>query len=659
MLHGKCHRKPSKVTEPERVTMPDGPGSNDRFVTVRARSPTQIRAQRDGTRRAARIRGGPMARIIIDAGHGGSARVGSSSAYGSRGPNGTLEKDVTLDIARHVVARLGAGAALTRRDDINLSLGSRAAHAQRDGADVFVSIHANSGAPEMSGPETWVHPDAGDRSHRLAGGIQAALERLGGRYGGSAESRRGPMAVLSPAVLGRRTSACLVEVDYLSSSRGEQRLRDPGERARIGAAIADAIKDHVARYGDAAADEFASKQGGSVRMPPPPILNQVRRAHGLIGSLASRATDTSLGFGVRGDSGRVLLLISTVVPEGATNRTCTVRVRNASGTVLDRTLEMQTGSHHHLERMYLDVTDGDYTIEIVNNSNSAVRFDVELTWHAATIQGRRFGRTAVALDRPSPDPFIIPDPGSYRGQGLIQFVRVWADWFGHYARWRSGVPAEAYPSFPHSAICELELTLDNGGRGYGTGFYIGPETILTCGHNFRMGSRHTTNVMVRPGKSPYQSIFPERAFAIPNWRDVVHPNWAASQDFDWDMAVFHTPGLPAPNNNYFTLPNMTPNQDQNIVVCGYGKFRGDSVPASDEGQTMDGGHITSATEHQYHFPIQAIPGHSGSPVFWNDMVIAILTGPRMLGANNAAPLSDYENRGVRLTPEKLDWITSR
>jgi N-acetylmuramoyl-L-alanine amidase len=207
-----------------------------------------------------------MARIIIDAGHGGTSRAGSSSAYGSRGATGLLEKDVTLDIARHVVARLGGDAALTRTDDSNLPLGARAAQAVRDRADVFVSIHANSGPPEMSGPETWVHPEAGADSHRLAGGIQRALERLGGRLGGSAESRRGPMAVLDPGALGRSPAACLIEVDYLTNPRGERRLGDPGERAAIGAAIAGAIREHVGerRYGQ---DPAAAPSAAEVIAP--------------------------------------------------------------------------------------------------------------------------------------------------------------------------------------------------------------------------------------------------------------------------------------------------------------------------------------------------------------------------------------------------------
>src|SRR5687767_6697728 len=99
-------------------------------------------------------------RIVIDPGHGGIERTGNSSCYGSRGPSGLLEKDVTLDIARRVVERLGGGATLTRSGDSNLSLGARARRASSDGADVFVSIHANSGGPHDVGPETWVHPKA-------------------------------------------------------------------------------------------------------------------------------------------------------------------------------------------------------------------------------------------------------------------------------------------------------------------------------------------------------------------------------------------------------------------------------------------------------------------------------------------------------------------
>jgi len=598
------------------------------------------------------LRAASMARIIIDAGHGGSARSGNSSAYGSRGPSGLLEKDVTLDIARQVVARLGGDAALTRTGDSNLSLGARAAHASRDGADVFVSIHANSGPPEMSGPETWVHPDAGAGSHRLAGGIQRALERLAGRYGGSAEGRRGPMAVLSPGAIGRRTAACLVEVDYLSNPRGEQRLGNPGERAAIGAAIAGAIREHVEahRYG----------QQASVRIPPPAVINQVDRANGLVSSLRSGATDTSLGFGVRGATGRVRAIVHTTLPDGASG-SVTVCLRKNGQVVTDQTFQIQGGLHMLPSHLYWNVDDGDYEISFVNGSRDAVRIDVDLQWLPAAHQGRhggRYGVAAGALDRPDPDPFIIPDPAEYAGGGVLAAARVWLTWFGRYSTWRAGVSDAAYSFFPHTAICELEIAYDDGNSGFGTGFYIGPEKILSCGHNFKSGSAHATSVVVRPGKRPRMSVVGHQ-FAISDWRRLVHPNWAAREDHDFDLAVLRTPGLSAPSGQVFTLPTMTPAATQDIVVCGYGKFVNHPDPMEGQGQSMDGSHITHASDEQYHFPIQAIPGHSGSPVFWpaqENMVIAILTGPRFLGAGNTAPISDFENRGVRLTPTKNDWI---
>jgi N-acetylmuramoyl-L-alanine amidase/V8-like Glu-specific endopeptidase len=450
-----------------------------------------------------------MARIIIDAGHGGSARAGNSSAYGSRGPSGLLEKDVTLDIARHVVARLGGDAALTRQGDLNLPLGVRAAHAARDGADVFVSIHANSGPPEMAGPETWVHPDAGADSHQLAGGIQRALERLAGRYGGSAESRRGPMAVLSPGVLGRRTAACLVEVDYLSNPRGEQRLGDPGERATIGAAIAGAIREHV----------------------------------------------------------------------------------------------------------------GD----------------------------RRYGQDH---QRTRQDPWIEP-PIDYNVTTLEQANQIWSQLLRQYGEWRTGVPASGYTNFPHSAICQLKLyAAGSSNPGYGTGFYIGREKILTCGHNFKLGSNTTTRVIVQPGHSGVSSLYPEREYSV-NAQSVVHPRWWSSEAAAWDLAVLHVPGLPAPGGS-FSLPNQSPSGSTLLVMCGYGKFPGSDWAT--QGQTMHGVPAEStriAPDTQGWFmPIHGIPGHSGAPVFSGAMVVGVFT--RMTG-----PTGDFDpnyNYVVRLDPERLAWI---
>ena len=79
--------------------------------------------------------------IVVDAGHGGTDP-------GAVGASGTREKDVTLDVARRLAARLQRGGryrvVLTRAGDETLSLAQRVEHANAANADLFVSIHVNA-----------------------------------------------------------------------------------------------------------------------------------------------------------------------------------------------------------------------------------------------------------------------------------------------------------------------------------------------------------------------------------------------------------------------------------------------------------------------------------------------------------------------------------
>lgn len=79
--------------------------------------------------------------IVIDPGHGGEED-------GARGPAGTLEKDLTLDVARRLKAmiesRLGIRVLMTRDDDALVPLDERAAMANNNKADLFLSLHANA-----------------------------------------------------------------------------------------------------------------------------------------------------------------------------------------------------------------------------------------------------------------------------------------------------------------------------------------------------------------------------------------------------------------------------------------------------------------------------------------------------------------------------------
>ncbi|NBY30356.1 MAG: N-acetylmuramoyl-L-alanine amidase [Sphingobacteriia bacterium] len=91
-------------------------------------------------------------RIVLDAGHGGH----DSGCKGK----GSLEKVVTLEIARKVADQLrkripGLQVHLTRNEDKFIELHERAGIANRLNADLFVSIHCNSGGAKAHGTETF------------------------------------------------------------------------------------------------------------------------------------------------------------------------------------------------------------------------------------------------------------------------------------------------------------------------------------------------------------------------------------------------------------------------------------------------------------------------------------------------------------------------
>jgi N-acetylmuramoyl-L-alanine amidase len=93
-----------------------------------------------------------VSRIVIDAGHGGH----DPGAHG----NGINESELTLDVAQRLQKLLekqpGFEVVMTRDTDEFIPLQERTAIANREGADLFLSIHANASRnPQAHGIETY------------------------------------------------------------------------------------------------------------------------------------------------------------------------------------------------------------------------------------------------------------------------------------------------------------------------------------------------------------------------------------------------------------------------------------------------------------------------------------------------------------------------
>ena len=117
--------------------------------------------------------------IAIDAGHGGEDP-------GAIGVGGTYEKHVTLVAARELRARLEATGryrvVLTRDRDVFLRLRDRVLRARKAGADLFISLHADSiGSPDVRGLSVYTLSDqASDREAAALAARENKADLIGG-----------------------------------------------------------------------------------------------------------------------------------------------------------------------------------------------------------------------------------------------------------------------------------------------------------------------------------------------------------------------------------------------------------------------------------------------------------------------------------------------
>jgi N-acetylmuramoyl-L-alanine amidase len=126
-------------------------------VVPRSSTPTVLSApvpvvNLDGKFSLARQLGLNVARVVIDAGHGGHDPGAQA--------NGVNESELTLDVASRLSKLLqkqpGVEVVMTRDTDVFVPLEERTAIANREGADLFLSIHANaSRSPKAHGVETY------------------------------------------------------------------------------------------------------------------------------------------------------------------------------------------------------------------------------------------------------------------------------------------------------------------------------------------------------------------------------------------------------------------------------------------------------------------------------------------------------------------------
>ena len=222
--------------------------------------------------------------MAVDAGHGGEDP-------GATGASGSHEKDITLEIARRLEAKIDATgymhAVMTRDGDYFVPLGQRVAKARKAQADLFVSIHADAfpnstargssvfalsekGATSVAARWLARHENSAD----LIGGVNIDVKdkylkktlldltqtatisdslKLGrdvlDQLGDINDLHRGRVEQAGFAVLkAPDIPSILVETAFISNPKEEKRLLNPTYQDKLADAIVTGIKEYFAKH---------------------------------------------------------------------------------------------------------------------------------------------------------------------------------------------------------------------------------------------------------------------------------------------------------------------------------------------------------------------------------------------------------------------------
>lgn len=224
-----------------------------------------------------------MVTIMLDPGHGGE----DPGAIGARG---SMEKNVTLSIARRLRERIdndpNMRAALTRDGDFFVPLGTRVQKARKAKADLFVSIHADAWIkPEARGSSVFVLSEKGASSAAArylaqkeneadkVGGVnftvsdphlartlmdltQTATQNDSMRLGKSVLGNLGSVNALHKSSVEQAGFAVLkapdipsvlIETAFISNPEEEKRLNDEEYQDKLAEAIMRGIRQYLTR----------------------------------------------------------------------------------------------------------------------------------------------------------------------------------------------------------------------------------------------------------------------------------------------------------------------------------------------------------------------------------------------------------------------------
>jgi glutamyl endopeptidase len=211
---------------------------------------------------------------------------------------------------------------------------------------------------------------------------------------------------------------------------------------------------------------------------------------------------------------------------------------------------------------------------------------------------------------------------------------------------------------PWRMICALRMRGPSGAGAIGTGWLIGPKTVVTAGHcvfsNYFFGG-WASEIEVIPGlngvggdSKPYGSVISTRFSSIDRWTEKEDP--------DFDIGCIHLDQDKGTEVGWFAIGALPPEELESYLVnvSGYPADRGAGAE-----QYHNRNRVLGVSERRLFYEVDTFGGQSGAPVWIYEQEDAppLAVGIHAYGIGGTpSSMGITANSAPRIIPEVLEQM---